>query len=379
MKAEQSPEFPAPTVIVLGSGSVDIWGMSSGERLRRSFARVGMRDVRFGAGDLPPAGIPAILIRADHVFDQRLIEALVKSPGTALVPDGGQPVLAVHTLDAAASLEADEQGLSPAGLETRTPAGLAGSYNNKLRKREEPFLLPLTRQNLPAIRDRTFQASYKGVTDFITKHVWPPPAKVVTGWCASAGITPNQVTLASLGFVLLAFWLFWHGHFGWGLVCAWIMTFLDTVDGKLARVTMTYSKGGDVLDHGIDLVHPPFWWWAWMVGCGAAGFALPYYGLVLFVIVGGYIAQRIEEGVFIKLFRIEMHIWRPFDSWFRGITARRNPNLLILTVLTLFGRPDLGILLVAVWTGLCFLVHLWQIVAAGLASRQGPIRSWLAG
>ena len=28
------------------------------------------------------------------------------------------------------------------------------------------------------------------------------------------------------------------GWFGAGLVCAWIMTFLDTVDGKLARVTV---------------------------------------------------------------------------------------------------------------------------------------------
>ena len=351
--------------------------MSSAERLKRSFARAGLSDVRFGKADLPAAGVPAIVIRADFVFDQRLVEALVRAPGTALAAEPDGTVVAVHTADAAAAL--GEGGrLLPDGLDRRTPSALAGAYNSKLRKREPPFLLPLSRETLPAIRERTFQASYKGVTDFITKHVWPPPAKVVTGWCAARGITPNQVTWTSLLLAILAFRLFWIGAYGWGLLAAWAMTFLDTVDGKLARVTLTYSKAGDVLDHGIDLVHPPFWWWAWIVGLGAAGFVLPHRELVLGVIVIGYVAQRVEEGVFMKLFGIEMHIWRPFDSWFRGITARRNPNLLVLTLAALPGRPDVGILLVAVWTALCFLVHLAQIVQAALASRHRPITSWLA-
>ena len=38
---------------------------------------------------------------------------------------------------------------------------------------------------------------------------------------------------------------------------------LDTVDGKLARCTITSSGWGNVFDHGVDLIHPPFWWWAW--------------------------------------------------------------------------------------------------------------------
>src|SRR3546814_3958383 len=106
------------------------------------------------------------------------------------------------------------------------------------------------------------------------------------------------------------------------------MTFLDTVDGKLARVTLTSSPIGNVFDHGIDLVHPPFWWWAWIVGLAHASFDLPASDLVLGAIVGGYILQRIEEGIFIRCFQIQMHIWRPFDSRFRLITARRNPNLI---------------------------------------------------
>ncbi len=164
-------------------------------------------------------------------------------------------------------------------------ATLAGNYNDALRKREPPFLLPLTAENQRDIESRVFKGSYKGVTDFVTLYFWPRPAQVFTGWCARLGISPNMVTSLSLVCVLVAMWCFWHGHFGWGLASAWFMTFLDTVDGKLARVTLQSSPWGNVFDHSIDLIHPPFWWWAWMVGLGAVGMPLEQHSLVLWVIV----------------------------------------------------------------------------------------------
>jgi len=135
-------------------------------------------------------------------------------------------------------------------------------------------------------------------------------------------------------------WLFWRGQFGLGLVSAWMMTFLDTVDGKLARVTLTSSPIGIAFDHGIDLIHPPFRWWAWLVGVGALGLAVSHAGLLLAVIGGGYVLQRVEEGIFLGLFKVEVHAWRSFDSFFRLITARRNPNLILLTLSALAGRPS---------------------------------------
>jgi hypothetical protein len=159
-----------------------------------------------------------------------------------------------------------------------TALELGSAYNSALRKREPPVLERLTPETRVAVEKRLFQGSYKGVTDLVTKYVWPTPARIVTRWCALAKMTPNQVTLIGFLLVLAAFWLFWTGQYGWGLVCAWIMTFLDTVDGKLARVTLTSSKWGNVFDHGIDLVHPPFWWWAWYVGVGALGLTMPHGG-----------------------------------------------------------------------------------------------------
>ena len=178
--------------------------------------------------------------------------------------------------------------------------------------------------------------------------------------------------------MLAAMALFWTGHHALGLVAAWLMTFLDTVDGKLARVTLRATPFGNYYDHLIDLIHPPFWWWAWIVGLPAAGFTLEHAGQVLAVIVAGYVLQRIEEGIFLACFGIEMHVWQRFDSRFRLITARRNPNLLLLTGSILIARPDLGIVAVAVWTAASLGVHALRLLQAALARRRGKLQSWLA-
>src|SRR3546814_14070601 len=80
------------------------------------------------------------------------------------------------------------------------------------------------------------------------------------------------------------------------------MTFLDTVDGKLARITLKSSKLGNVFDHGIDLVHPPFWYWAWAAGLQNGPHALsePTLLLMLAVIVAGYVLQRGIEGIALR-------------------------------------------------------------------------------
>lgn len=377
----RDPYAPAPApaaALIVGDAPVRLWGLSSRQRIARQLARLQvplLANAQAAAGNV-------LVLHAGWVYDEPLVIALTQAePGIVLVDElSGRAVAArVDAAQAAAVADALEHGSEPdASLQRRTPATLAGHYNNKLRKRETPYLLALSAATLGAIEKRMFAGSYKGVTDVITKHVWPTPARHVTRWCAIAGITPNQVTFVSLLMVIAAFQAFWTGHFALGLVAAWIMTFLDTVDGKLARVTLNSSKFGDVFDHGIDLIHPPFWWWAWIVGLSAVGLPLQHSALVLAIVVGGYVAQRIEEGLFMAWFGIEMHIWRPFDSFFRLITARRNPNLLLLTLAVLVGRPDYGMLAVAAWTLICFVVHALQIVQAAVAKRRAPITSWLS-
>jgi len=364
--------------VTAGRAETRLWGMTSAERLSRIYRRLGLREAASDAVLLDDV----VVVDAGWVFDESLIKALAGRPGVALTDETGR-IVALHAtpaqaVAAVARINAGEDPADAVPTLTRlTALELGSAYNSALRKKEPPVLERLTPETRVAVEKRLFQGSYKGVTDLVTKYVWPTPARIVTRWCALARMTPNQVTLIGFIMVLAALYLFWKGQFGWGLVCAWIMTFLDTVDGKLARVTLTSSKWGNVFDHGIDLVHPPFWWWAWYVGVGAVGLTMPHGGLALAVIVGGYVFQRVEEGIFLALFKVEMHAWRPFDSFFRLITARRNPNLIMLTLALLAGRPDIGFLAVAIWTAICLVVHAVQILQ-GLMVPKGSVVSWLS-
>ena len=368
----------APVLCVIGQCDLRLWALTPAERLQRQFGGAAM--LSLDAASAHPG--PVVFVRADAVIDQPLIPILKTRPDLLLIGDDGAP-LAVQTAgskaDAVARILAGEESAGGA-FEARRPSELDAQFWKALRKRETPYAFRISSAGQDAMEWRIFMGTYKGATDLVTKHLWPRPAFIATRILAPLGITPNMVTLLGAILVFAAFWLFWQGHYGWGLAAAWLMTFLDTVDGKLARTTLTSSKWGDVFDHGLDLVHPPFWYWAWAAGLGAVGLAFTpqTFWIVLAAILSGYVLQRIMEGIAIKWLGLEIHIWRPVDTLFRQITARRNPNLVILTAFTIIGRPDWGLLAVAWWTIICLVLHGLQLVQAFQAKRQAPLESWMS-
>lgn len=384
---------PAARILPGGVGRVRIFGLSPEERLRRAFARAGCCDIGVLAPTGPPdatgaavaavAGEPAtgarvVVCRGDVVLDERLVKALVEQPDTLLVAAELGPIAAHVGADqlgeAQEVLAARRDPEALASLRVTSPDTLAPAYLPNLRKREPAYVIAAREDRVRDIERRIFAASYKGLTDLVTKWLWPRPAAAATRWCARRGVTPNTVTIASWLLAGLAAWLFLRGDFGPGLGVAWTMTFLDTVDGKLARVTLTSSRLGDVLDHGLDLLHPPFWYLAW--GLGLQG----DHTLATTVVVGGYVVGRLLEGAFLAAFRIETHSWRPLDGAVRTVTARRNPNLILLSVGTLAGRPDLGLVLVALWTAASLGFHVVRLAQAFALRRRGrAVVAWDAG
>lgn len=378
--------MPAAAAVV-GTADPQVWCASASDRFRRQLARAGGIEVVEETALADRAG-PLLLLRGDAVIDGPLLHALLRAPGAVLLSNGtpaGVP-LAVHApagLAGAAAevLRRDAAEDLPSGLRAVSSKDLGASYWQALRKREDPYALILRPESLRPIEWRMFMGTYKGATDFVTKWLWPRPAFHATKLCARLGITPNQVTALSAVLVVAAFYWFWEGNWLPGLLAAWGMTFLDTVDGKLARITLQSSKWGNVFDHGIDLVHPPFWYWAWGVGLQAGPWAVSgeQLWLMLAVIVAGYVLQRVIEGLAIWRLGLEIHVWRKVDTWFRLFTARRNPNLVLLTIFALFGRPDLGLAAVALWTAVCLGLHVLQLLQGLAAARRGKLRSWMAG
>ncbi len=366
-----------PELRILGQCDARVFGRSPAERIALQLAKA-------QAKGHAARGATVLLARADAVLDQPLLPALLETPGLVLVGDGagGPEPLAAHVDGGdvkAATRILEERRLAGEGLAFRAPTELDLSFWKSLRKRETPYAMTVSAADAGKIEWRIFMGTYKGATDLVTKHLWPVPAFHATRWLAARGITPNAVTTVGTLLMALAFWLFWRGDFALGLAAAWLMTFLDTVDGKLARTTMTSSTWGDIFDHGIDLVHPPFWYVAWALGLATVGLAYSdeTFWLVTGAILGGYVLQRVMEGIAIKWLGIEIHIWRKIDTWFRQITARRNPNLILMTTGVLVGRPDWGLTAVAVWTIACLGLHGLQLAHALWVRRRGPLTSWM--
>lgn len=376
-----------PAIRLIGDSAMPVWGLSGAERLERTLRSFGMTDIAFRPA-IAADGAFVVLIHGAYLIEDSLLRLLLASPGSYLQDPVSGRMAAAHVPAAAAPavtelLQRQETLTSssmPVGFKL-APLNPAQSeiYNERLKKRTSAFIKPITAESKAGLERQLFATVYKGVTDIVTKYVWPWPAFRVTRACAALGVTPNMVTSASAVLTVLAFVLFSQGLFGWGLAAAWGMTFLDTVDGKLARLTVNSSRFGDWFDHGIDLVHPPFWYWAWIAGIAASGGSLWQGDLIAAIVIGGYVVQRLQEGGFKLVFGITPHVWRPFDSRFRLINARRNPNLIILMAGALLGRPDMAMILVALWTLACIGVHFVQIAqAAALRMRKLPIQSWLA-
>jgi len=365
---------------------VQVWGLTPCQRLRRVLKGAGVTDIVENITSVPQ-NCSVLLLRGDFLFDDRLVNYMVETADILLqVPDARTGVVVAAHVSSDLALQALEvvAGTLTAeflpGVNIETLETLSVSFQQRLRKFEPPFALPVSPENQRDLEYRLFNWSYKGVTDLVTKWAWPRPAQWAVGQCIRLGLRPNHVTIVSLLLVIFAGVLFAYEQYGWGLLAGWLMTFLDTVDGKLARVTVTSSRFGHYFDHAIDLVHPPAWYALWGLGLGE--FQSDIFGLslnaTLWIMLAGYVAGRLVEATFtLGLGKFGIFCWRPLDTYFRLITARRNPCLILLTASALLGRPDWGLFAVAVWTlstSLFLLIRLMMAVYKRMEA--GPLRSW---
>jgi phosphatidylglycerophosphate synthase len=366
-------------VVLAGANPTLLWGMTVDERVRRIAAA---QKLAFTGGDIGDG--PVLLVNRAFAFDPAWLRATAARPGEALTL-GGRVAIAhcrneAERRDALGAIEGDRPLSGNAGLTPIAHEEGNVQVNAELRKREQPFLLRLDPGTVRAVERASYFGAYKGVTDLLTKHLWPEWALVLTRIAARFGISPNAVTTVGAILCVAAAFLFWYGYYWSGMLVGLGFMVLDTVDGKLARCTITSSFWGNIFDHGIDLVHPPFWWYAWGVGLAAYGLPLSdaLFWQVMIAIVGGYVVQRLIEGIFMRRFGMHIHVWEQVDSRFRLITARRNPNMVILFAAMLFARPDIGLIAVAVWTVLSCLFHLVRLIQAYVVAARGqPVRSWL--
>ncbi|MBK3634443.1 CDP-alcohol phosphatidyltransferase family protein [Streptomyces sp. MBT97] len=113
------------------------------------------------------------------------------------------------------------------------------------------------RQAVAAVDDEAvrLKSAVKARDGFFTTHFISPYSRYLARWCARRGLTPNQVTTASLITALIAAACAATGTRG-GFVAAGVLLIasfvLDCTDGQLARYSLQYSTLGAWLDATFD-------------------------------------------------------------------------------------------------------------------------------
>ncbi|WP_189866329.1 DUF5941 domain-containing protein [Streptomyces poonensis] len=201
--------------------------------------RLGLTDPRFPVAALPGA------VTVQPAARQALTRALART-GSRASGDGGSGGSAVAVDGVAAALAAD-------GVPVHRPelGSLVATVPADPQARNE------ARQAVAAVDDEAvrLRTAVKSRDGFFTTYFVSPYSRYIARWCARRGLTPNQVTTASLLTALIAAGCAATGTRG-GFVAAGALLIasfvLDCTDGQLARYSLQYSTLGAWLDATFD-------------------------------------------------------------------------------------------------------------------------------
>lgn len=206
--------------------------------------RLGLTDPRF-----PLAAIPGA-VTAQQAGRQALTRAMAREGSAAGEGPAGGTTLTGSLADrVAAALEAD--GADGADVYRPDLGSLVATVPDDPQTRNE------ARQAVAAVDDEAvrLKSAVKARDGFFTTYCVSPYSRYLARWCARRGLTPNQVTTASLLTALIAAGCAATGTRG-GFVAAGVLLLasfvLDCTDGQLARYSLQYSTLGAWLDATFD-------------------------------------------------------------------------------------------------------------------------------
>jgi phosphatidylglycerophosphate synthase len=297
-----------------------------------------------------------LVLDAQVLADARLYDFVTAQSRDIAVEDGTAAMAWIADPAALDPGAVDLRGALPASLPRLTQAEFPGFIRN-LRRTLPFYLFRIETADARAKVERfLFWSNYKGSTDLFTKYVYPPLVWMMVRPLARAHVHPNWITIISIALTFAAVPLFGGGYFLAGFLCAYGMSVLDSVDGKLARLTFTDSKLGNVLDHGLDLVHPPFWYCAWAYGLSGGDISSPVF-LATLVMLALYVIDRLILKVYPTRFGRGLHTHAPMDGFLRTFISRRNINLPLFTVGYVAGLGAETIYLMVFWQAATCLYH----------------------
>lgn len=284
-----------------------------------------------------PSSEPAdwIIVEGNGIYDDRVLDLLASAAENIRVFDSlnkSTPIaLKLRYSETTGFISDVFEKTNVMLTETRlSDIRIIDSYVPFLRKSYVPtFRFIDEHDNLREIENDLFEKTFKSGLEWIAIYGYKIPVRELTRFFAKTPVTPNHITAVAMicRWVSIPF-LFMHWiTLGLLLICIFII--LDSLDGKLARMTFRFSDQADWIDHG-SVLPTRLGWYAGLGWHYSGGDYMSPIGLLTLATLGFILLDDINWVIAKRLFRRTLFDITDFDSTVHLFTHRRNDMFVML-------------------------------------------------
>jgi 1L-myo-inositol 1-phosphate cytidylyltransferase / CDP-L-myo-inositol myo-inositolphosphotransferase len=392
-----SPSPSAPIIVLLpdpststlkptfGNSEPTVLGLGLARRTALAARRAGYSRVYFQARDhAAPQGIPAIsdwrrlgdgfalrpgpliivhgAILAEPDWLEKLIDISPTPANWAAIPHKMIVLAAPAVKDAIAVLEADKGAYDLTSVQQRLTQSFGAPVT--IPAAIDPLVVT-TPVDVDDAERRLLRRLVKDTDGFMARHVERPISLRIARRLASTAITPNQITLLSVGIGLSGALFFLCSQWVCQTVGALLFlahSILDGCDGELARLKFQETRFGGIIDYwGDNVVHIA------VFGCMAIGWTLSV-GALWPSLLGVAAALGNLGSAWLVYWRVMRPkkddgplftsvVAAPGQSLARMLdAASRRDFIYLVVILALFGKSNWFLVLAAVGAPIFFLL-----------------------
>ncbi len=313
-------------------------------------------------------GKGVLFFEADGLYDDRVIKSLIDSPQNAqIISERDQNAPVAAKMDAVTF-----QDFSSSGYELlpwisqnlsvhhfqRISVQSMNTYIRFLRRHVTPYLNRVTPEtDIRALENEMYANTFKGGMELVAAYGYRLPVRELTRFFARTRFTPNQATALSVIAKIAAIPAFFAGWYWTGLLLAMSFIILDSLDGKLARMTVRYSKAADRWDHLTSLPARM----GWFLGMGwffSGGNLTDPSAIAAIILTVTNFADKMVFNIFNAVFGRSPLDFTEFDRIINLFNVKRNDVFLIF-FMSLPGFALESFYFVTLWT---ILIFLWRVV-----------------
>lgn len=306
-----------------------------------------------------------LVLQSNGLYDTNVLKALLEADELKI--DSTDGPMALKIKDRNRVLTVGEMRINwPMENIRRVSIGQYEYYDSDLRQPISPFFLIVNMEtNVRVLENLMYEKTFKGAMDFIASYIYKIPVREMVRLLAPTRVTPNTITVLSILCSILALPFFAIGMLGIGTLLGFLFIVFDSLDGKLARLTVNLTPAAGHWDRKTSTPAVALWSiaWGWHFSGGQL-YTIPFFvGLLIF---GLTLVDKWTRMTFRTLTHRSILDFSPLDRVFHLFAAKRTTNLFILSVGLMLihwfsGADYYAFCVILIWLGMTWLWHLYKV------------------